>query len=300
MPKDFCLIYGGKMDERKLIDAINHLNIWKQGDQRAPHKPLLILYALAKLQNSDQQWLNYNVAGEDLRKLLIDFGPLRKSQYPEQPFVRLTSDHIWQLSIPSESIDRNNIKDKWLKNNQVAGGFSDEVYRLLKNDPNLIIKIAQMVLDTHFPESIHDEILNAVGLDLSYTYKKVKKRAPEFREKILIAYGYSCAVCGFNVRLGHKLIGIEAAHIKWHQAGGPDIETNGIALCAMHHKLFDLGAFTITTEHKLLTSQHAHGSHGLEEWLLRYDQNVIAKPREGIYLPQGQYLEWHVREVFKG
>ncbi len=44
---------------------------------------------------------------------------------------------------------------------------------------------------------------------------------------------------------------IEAAHIKWHQAGGPDIEQNGIALCSMHHKLFDRGVFTITNTMKL-------------------------------------------------
>jgi len=242
------------MDERKLIESIMNLNIWKNGDQRAPHKPLLILYALAKLQNENQQWLSYEDASEDLRKLLVDFGPNRRSHYPEQPFVRLSNDQIWQLNVPYESIDRNDIKDKWLKANHVSGGFNNDVYQILKHDPNLIRRIAEMVLDTHFPESIHDDILEAIGLDLNYTLRKVNKRDPEFRERVLTAYNYSCAVCGYNLRLGNKLIGLEAAHIKWHQAGGPDIEANGVALCSMHHKLFDLGAFTITQEHRLNVS----------------------------------------------
>lgn len=75
-----------------------------------------------------------------------------------------------------------------------------------------------------------------IGLDIEFKGKR--SRDPNFRNKILRAYKYSCAVCGFNVRLGNNLVGIEAAHIKWHQAGGPDREDNGIALCSMHHKLF--------------------------------------------------------------
>jgi putative restriction endonuclease len=52
--------------------------------------------------------------------------------------------------------------------------------------------------------------------------------------------------------------GLEAAHIKWFQAKGPDIEANGLALCALHHKVFDLGAFTILPDtYSLVFSQHA-------------------------------------------
>ncbi len=46
---------------------------------------------------------------------------------------------------------------------------------------------------------------------------------------------YQSVVCGFNVRIADSLVALEAAHIKWHQAGGPDMEYNGIALCSLHH-----------------------------------------------------------------
>ena len=40
--------------------------------------------------------------------------------------------------------------------------------------------------------------------------------------------------------------------------GGPDIEPNGLSLCALHHKLFDLGVFTVEpAEHRVVFSQHA-------------------------------------------
>jgi predicted restriction endonuclease len=61
------------------------------------------------------------------------------------------------------------------------------------------------------------------------------------------------AVCGFDVRLGNILIAIEAAHIKWHQAGGPDEERNGLALCSLHHKLFDRGVFTVSNSMSVIS-----------------------------------------------
>src|SRR5690606_30440499 len=115
-----------------------------------------------------------------------------------------------------------------------------------------------LILELHFPETLHGEILEAVGLN--FHMKQNIKRDPKFREIVLKAYEYSCAVCGLRIRLGNTLVGIEAAHIKWHQAGGPDVEENGIALCSLHHKLFDRGVFTIDQDNILLVSEYANGN----------------------------------------
>lgn len=288
------------MSEAELKQIVSSLNIWQKGDQRAPHKPLLILYALSKLQNDEMRLISYDALREDLKQLLMDFGPSRRSYHPEQPFVRLSNDKIWQLSNP---VSTDHIKDNWLRSHEIKGGFTDDVIHLLKNNQSLIRDIAETILELHFPESLHQEILTAVGLDLvdqSVYLNKVKKRDPYFRDRILKAYGYSCAVCGFNVRLKNQLVGVEAAHIKWHQVGGPDIENNGLALCAMHHKLFDLGAFTIGQESNIVVSEYAHGTHGLQEWLLRFRGHRIRKPIDTCYYPEVKFVDWHVREVFKG
>ena len=58
------------------------------------------------------------------------------------------------------------------------------------------------------------------------------------RVQTLTAYEYRCTICGFDVRLGPVPVALDAAHIRWHQAGGPDTESNGLALCVVHHKLF--------------------------------------------------------------
>nr|WP_019153513.1 HNH endonuclease [Robertmurraya massiliosenegalensis] len=183
--------------------------------------------------------LPYEQIKDDLKNLLIEFGPQRQRYHPEHPFVRLYNDGIWDLS---SDVDSTNYSDSLLLKNNVIGSFKDEILELLENDLTLMQEVADVILHGHFAESLHEEILNAVGLKFQYIRKK--QRDPKFRNKILQAYEYSCAICGFNVRHGQNLVGVEAAHIKWHQAGGPDVEENGLALCTMHHKLFDRGVFT--------------------------------------------------------
>ena len=71
-----------------------------------------------------------------------------------------------------------------------------------------------------------------------------QKRDPAFRQRVLKAYEYLWAVCGLDVRLGSVSSPLDASHIRWHQAGGPKTEDNGLALCVLHHETFDLGTFT--------------------------------------------------------
>lgn len=285
------------MNEIELKQKIQNISIWKKGDQRAPHKPLLLLYALAKLQSNEERFIPYKDVKEKLSNLLIEFGPKRKSYHPEEPFVRLKNDGIWELSNDA-AINLKNPSNRILLEYNIGGGFNDKVYRILKGNNKLIREVAQLILNEHFPDTIHEDILNHIGIDLDHSGKRI--RNPQFREKILRAYEYSCAVCGFNVRLGNNLVGVEAAHIKWHQAGGPDIEKNGIALCSMHHKLFDRGVFAISEENVFLLAEEANGAIGFNEWLFKYHGKKIRQPIHPDYYPQNTYVDWHIREVFRG
>jgi predicted restriction endonuclease len=71
-----------------ILTRFDELNTWKQGDQRAPHKPLLVLYALGHWKQCKAE-VTFIDAEPDLTALLREFGPPRKSDHPEQPFWRL-------------------------------------------------------------------------------------------------------------------------------------------------------------------------------------------------------------------
>ena len=114
------------MNKRELKSQIEGINIWKKGAQRAPHKPLLLLYALARSRRNRNRFLPYTEVDEKLRQLLIDFGPTRRSYHPEYPFWRLQNDGIWELknaeniSLRTGSTDAK--KNDLVKYN-VLGGF---------------------------------------------------------------------------------------------------------------------------------------------------------------------------------
>jgi putative restriction endonuclease len=82
--------------------------------------------------------------------------------------------------------------------------------------------------------------------------------------------------------------------------GGAEREGNGLALCALHHKTFDLGAFTLSPEGVLLVSDQAHGNFGFEEALLRHHGKAVRAPQRPEFRPEAAFLDWHGREVFKG
>lgn len=247
----------------------------------------------------------YSETVEPLQRLLDDFGPPRRSS-PAYPFYHLASDGIWEFSVPGSFRIAGSPSGRFLLDNNVSGGFSEDVYAALMDNPGLIRTIASNVLNDSFPTSMHSEILLAVGLDLDVPEADVggilkpSPRDSEFRERILIAYSYKCAVCGFNIWLGRVPVGLEAAHIKWHQAGGPDRENNGLLLCIMHHKLFDRGVFSIDQNLQVRVSDMAHGGEGFEQWLAKFNGKTIRSPERPQYRPGEDYLTWHLREVFRG
>jgi len=290
------------MNRQSAIDQFKGIRMWARGSERAPHKPLLLLMALGRLSRGESPEMPYRVVDEKLKQLLMDFGPRRTSYHPEFPFWRLQNDGIWVVRDADNLQRRTGNTDvrrsELLKYNSV-GEFTDEIVESLKNEAGLVEEIAGMILEKNFPSSFHGDILDAVGLSLEFQTVKKGKRDPAFRAKVLRAYEHQCAVCGFDLRLGSSDLALEAAHIMWHQAGGPDVESNGLALCSIHHKMLDRGAFTVSLEYKVLVSQEVFGSKGLDEYLMRFHGKGIQGPQSREYSANKQYLEWHEKEVFR-
>lgn len=290
------------MTNEAVLQHFRNLTVWKRSGERAPHKPLLVLYALGKLLHTQNRMISYEEIDKNLDLLLREFGPARLNYRTEYPFWRLQNDKVWEVS-GADKVELNRSGDPRksdLMNYKVAGGFPEHLYAKFQMDKKMVFKIVQELLDSNFPTSIHEDILQSVGIDLDLLSVERKGRHPEFRDNILRAYEYRCAVCGFDVRLGHFPVALEAAHIKWYQAGGPDTEVNGIALCVLHHKLFDRGAFTLSDEMNILVSTHANGTTGFKEWLMNYHGKKMTRPQSMIYCPDMEFVEWHVKEVFRG
>jgi len=286
------------MQPEELKQAFQRIKMWQRGGERAPHKPLLLLYALGRIARGEPREMVYEQVKDDLMKLLMEFGPYRQTYTPSYPFIRLTNDGIWGVGGIEILNTRKDWTDRELIDNQTCGGFTEDVFNLLQANQDLVRELSGDILRENFPDTLHEDILAQVGLELEPIGKAT--RSPDFRNRVLNAYEYRCAVCGFNIRLGNTLVAVEAAHIKWHQAGGPDLEQNGIALCSLHHKLFDRGVFTLNDSKVFQVAENAHGTHGMDEWLMRYHGQEIRQPQRPDYFPDEGFINWHVQEVFRG
>jgi putative restriction endonuclease len=290
------------LSREQLLESFARLNVWSRRGERAPHKPLLVLYALGRLSRGEPPEVSFRELTPALTGLLRDFGPPRRSQHPEYPFWRLRNDKVWQVEADSALEPRANNSDpkkSELLEHGARGRFTNGVLEALRNDPGLASDLARQLLDAHFPETLHGDIASAVGLALDQSPSR-RRRDPGFRDRILVAYEFRCAVCSLDMRLGTSSLALEAAHIRWYQSGGPDEECNGLALCVLHHKVFDLGAFTVRPDLVLLVSDQVNGSTGLHESLLCFHGRAIREPQRPEHRPEKDHLAWHEREVFRG
>ena len=291
------------MNKEQILQKFETLRQWGSNGERALHKPLLVLYAIGKLLRGEERLISYkHDIEENLKNLLREFGPRRDSYNPHFPFWRLQNDGIWEvtnaINVRETASGDAYISD--LRNYNVSGGFNETICESLQDDSELCYEIIQRLLNVHFQPTIHDDILQALDIELPSPVYIPRSRPSNFRRSILKAYEYRCAICGFDVRLRNSPIGLEAAHIQWQMAGGPDDTVNGLALCSLHHKLFDRGAFTISRELHILVSDEAHGTTGFQEWLMNFHGQSITLPQRQSYNPAQEFVDWHVREVFQG
>lgn len=288
------------MKASEIQDRFSRLNIWKAYGQRAPHKPLLALWAIGRSLRGEDRMVSFKEARHELAELLRLYGPPRKNVNPEYPFWRLRLDGVWEVP-GSDKITETVSKDAHVSSllrENAHGGFPKEIHDALQADEELAVKIAYSLLDAHFPSTLHEAVLRGVGIVSEFEYIRRRTRNRVFSDTVLAAYGHQCAVCDFAVRLDKGPIGLEAAHIKWHCAQGPDLIQNALSLCALHHRLFDAGAFTLSRERRIQVSGQVTGR-GSNEILGRFQSKEILLPEDHGNIPDLDFLNWHHKNVFR-
>ncbi|HAD6299084.1 TPA_asm: HNH endonuclease [Salmonella enterica subsp. enterica serovar Typhi str. CT18] len=286
--------------DKTLKQAISNITIWRKGEQRAPHKPLLLLYVLSHYRQGHDRLFDYgSEIHEQLLDLLERYRPQRREQRPDMPFWRLKGDGFWELQnaeFCSTSGSRQPPKRELIEYN-VAGGFDAVNFALVTKKRKLIDTLAQQILEAHFPTSIQEDIADEMGFDIRTSFRQ---RDPKFRQAVLRAYNYQCAVCGFNMRHDNAPIALEAAHIRWKQHHGPCEVPNGLALCAIHHKAFDRGSIGLDENMRVVVSDAVNGGGVVQRLFWDFAGKEIALPPVKENYPGERFVEWHRKEVFRG
>ena len=315
-PSDLLALTGvGRERANDIFRRFSKLTQWNRNGSRAPHKPLLALWAIGRCLAGEARLASFEVVDRELADLLKRFAPRRKGRPDTQdPFWRMRNDGVWEIPredlMPPRPGGKAYRKDLFAKN--IEGGLLQADYDAFRQAPALAWRLAEYLVDAHFPETLHGAVLAATAIHPivlprqdapfmpdEYIFSRRRRRDSRFRHIVLDAYGSQCAVCRFAVGDGPTPFALEAAHIKWHLARGPDRVSNGLALCALHHELFDEGAFTLLPgDYKVAVAPVVSGD-GLEEWLGRFSGEPLrVKPAEEHHLPDPRFLAWHRRWVF--
>jgi putative restriction endonuclease len=298
----------------ELLGLLARLRQARVGDVRVPHKPLLLLWLFGRFAATGSSLAAYAEAEEPVSRLINEFGPPVKTpsaarRRAAMPFVHLERE-LWGLrdgqgrEIGPDAPERSG----WLTDRGAAGRLRPGVERLL-SDHGTLAAAARLLLDRHFTPVLAALICAEVDLDLpgldaavppAEARLRQRARRPAFAEDVLRAYAYQCAMCGFDGALGRTPVGIEAAHVRWHSQDGPDEVANGLALCALHHVLLDLGVLGLTADRRICVSglYVARSDAGKAVDALAGQPLLAARP--GQPAVDIAYVSWHTVQVFKG
>lgn len=290
--------------EDHFFRRLENLLVFRQGDRRAPHKPLYLLLCISGIQRKEPRLHSYEDVQDKLKKALRLFGPRTASLHPEYPFWHLQNDGLAELVSEKPLVIRKSSSNPTvtsLRNGNAKGGLVEADYQLLSGNLSLQSLAAHKILDAHFPSSIHEELIRFFGLTLDDPHARDKTTNSEFRERVLSAYQNRCALTGFELAFDGRSVGVEAAHIFWPQSGGNDDVSNGVAMTSLHRKLFHLGLFKVRPDDlRIVVSSRVsdQGTSGLS--LSGLDGKSIELPRDKAMHPNTSALSWHAKWVFRG
>ena len=265
-------------------------------------KPLLLLLLVSRIENGQvvENRFDFSDVRRELDTLIRCFGgrPSKSGPRAEQPFSHLRSSPFWSLSTQREYVSGHTVLISDLMNPGTYGTLDPPVFALLRNSEIARARVIDTILTEWWPPTLHGDIREELGLDRLVVSRR-RRRDRQFTVDVLENFRYSCALCGFHGVLNGQATGIDAAHVRWHSAYGPDALENGIALCKLHHWAFDKGILGIdeSLEIQVADSFVAQVRGGLPLESLR-GRPIAVSPRSTSI--GDEFLEWHRCNVYLG
>ncbi|MEU8763019.1 HNH endonuclease [Streptomyces sp. NPDC048659] len=293
-----------------LLHAFGTLRTHQRRGVPSPHKPLSLLWSIARLEAGEDRLVPWEVFEHEVGGLLVEFGGPGSQVTPHYPFARLRGG-IWEVEgIPDGVQDPS---PTVLRAAGARAGFVPEAAKLLRTAHTRAAAV-RLLTWTYFSEADRARILDRVGLvgylsASGHTAEALDEEAtpsggapgpvgrrrttvtrpernPEWPRQVKKWHESTCQVCGTPLE---TLLGrySEAAHIQGigspHE--GPDTTSNMLCLCPNHHKQFDLLGIYIdadwqvrrTADDTFVASLRRHPRHRIETAHVAYHRLLCGK-----------------------
>lgn len=294
---------------------------FERTQERAPHKPLLLLAVIAQFEQG--------TITSNLIELTPDLSDAFRSYWyrvmpPDTdgrvvyPFFHLKSDGFWHL-IPRPGKEAILQSKRAIRSvgelNEVVGGvqLDDALFELLQHPENRNV-LTTTLLQGYFAEEVHQTLLEQSAINVeAFRYsqallQKIKPQKAEeesepvrsqgFRRAVVTAYDHRCAMSGIRIVTpdGHSVV--NAAHIVPWRVSHDDAPSNGLALSPLFHWAFDEGLVSINAGYRIVLSPHLRAADNIAGDLLALEKREIILPTDRDFWPDLQALEYHRKHVF--
>ena len=243
----------------------------------------------------------------ELDVLLEEFGPPRKTS-PGYPFHYLVSDGLWIVRTPGGAGSPGSNRGA-LRVAGAVGELEPEFARDLERSPgtfrrgresNSRCELPTHIAPGHLGFSRHHPCPGRAGRTRRRRSPCETARSLIFANLCFSPTNTAARCVAMTASLGGRLW--ESTPVT--SAGGPRTDpidvSNGIALCSLHHKLFDRGALGLTAGHRVAVSTHFLGrSPAAEDLVLSLVDRPLLPAQPGQSLPAARHVAWHVAQVFR-
>jgi len=308
------------------LSKFSKLNVDKNRNRysagKAPHKPILLLslmllHSKGKVDLSDIKVdMHLSETWSELWRVL-DYprpGPIHL------PMYHMRSDGFWNVEFVAgenvgqpksirqlermvksirldddliDALDDEVSRDRLINALLHGGYFSEEEVMGMKRSIETILS------SFDYQERLSHDVLNEFNAEgVPDTFVNGPSRSAGFRRSILETYDETCSVCGMNIRTSAGVSIIDAAHILPFSRFQNDDIRNGLALCKIHHWLFDRGIITSDERYRVLISPTVEDEEpsGVLTGLRRRE---LILPEKAERYPHHVALEWHRKNIFQ-
>jgi hypothetical protein len=151
-----------------IFQLFKSIRTYQEGSVPSLHKPVMLLIALSHCYKNNMRMMQFSQLDNEFKSLFLKFNIEGKFQNSHYPFGKLENDGIWEVE-NSKNLKRTIVGHLYkteLLDNEISGGFIEEIYEVLNCDKKLIIYIVNYILNQYFSYQQHSQLLSALDFPI--------------------------------------------------------------------------------------------------------------------------------------